>query len=317
MTTNSAKDLQKERVGESETNFDIMQIFRARYKNNVQDAFASYIAIVGDTPETCRAVIDQLVLACQDPQLQRISPLFPDYTIPQELLENGTHVRTQLLQRIPSSAITAEQTLKFLTANHEAIKYSLNQWFLANPGIMLEIFTITDKLAPSLLQWLSHFDQPVALGDQVVHPHFLSNDGRRRLQDMGFEIPYHSRDGRLYWHENYLHDGLRIACYLASSHPANKGIFIDGSWALDPQLYPEEGEAIVNFTFLRRAELIGHRLRIPQAEVDPQEYQKQVGFFARTSTRRQQLLQKGFDIRLYASFYPVHELQKAIADGKI
>jgi hypothetical protein len=197
--------------------------------------------------------------------------------------------------------LTWAKTRKFLADKHENIKRVQNRWFAVNPGLLLEWVKITDSYQKLLIDWLQH--QGLNLGDDTIHLHVVSNNGRKKIGEMGFDVPHE------HWHESYYRDMLVKCVEIMEANPDVKGLFCDSSWVHNPHNFDSapDGQPFVSFDFLRDEKLIGETIDITDT-MSQRDYQTQVNFALRSPRRKQYAEEGVYDVRVVASFYSRDQL---------
>ncbi len=282
------------------TNIILKHWWTARYGRDSTSILDDFNNVAISDKEKSSFFLNSILNTAQNPQLKTVDPRFPDYQLPKALLAANAKIRkiivdeTQELLQKPN--LKWEETKEFLTNNHEQLKRLQNRWFAANPGLLLEWVKITDSYPKKLIDWLK--DQKVAVGDDVIHLHVISNRGRQRLKAMGFDVP------RDHWHESYYRDMLSKCAEIMKMNPKVRGLFCDSSWVHNPfnfQTAPD-GKPFVSFTFLENKLLTGETIDITDC-LSQRDYQSQVEFAVRSPRRKQYLASRVYQVRAIASFY--------------
>ena len=280
----------------------IEDVLNARYPPDAKLALSKYIEL-----HSSSEAIEELIIHLNDPRLKQGSILYPGYSIPLNILTNNTFIRKAILSKAESLSLNkklGEENLidsveDLFVKWHEWVKFSQNQWFFASPAMTLEIFTIPETLPRNYADWLKQ-NYEVKVGDEVIHRHVMSNSGRQRLINAGFPletVEYKSADYA---------KGLLLAYEISMSVFKNKGIFGDGSWIYNPELYLEFEKPLVKFSWLRDDKLAWDRFYIRNAVPGDIQFT----FATSESTTRTQLAKDGqFIPAIYGTFYSKEKLK--------
>lgn len=276
----------------------ILKIINERYVPDTKIALNNFFKNFGNEVNLTKVIMSELRDSIEHPIL------FTNYSISPEIIVNNEKVRKMIKRKMNSlpAKLNVKQLIDFLTLQHECIKQAQNRWLVANPGTMLEIFTIPLNANERLLCWLEQ-KYNVKSGDEVVHRHAISGHGRERLRLAGLEVSYS------HWDRQYVIDGLKKAAQLVASNPYNKGLLGMGSWMYNPGNYKKasDGKPFVAFTFLSCNRLTGSRINLGEATND-NEFRIQYAF-ATQNSRRYRLAEAGeFKPRVYGTFYPRKKL---------
>lgn len=280
----------------------ITDILQARYTPHRTSA---YHELIRHQPEATGYFLSQLLECLRNPLLETSSLEFPNFVIPDTVLQNNKLVRLWMIekckrihesfmrQKLDHNDITA-----FLTVEHENLKWALNQWLLINPGQTREISYVTSDSPPHFLSWIKA-EFHLNLGALVLNRHVISYSGQDRLEKMGFTVPYRGL------HQRYYEDAMEMSAKILADNPECHGVISEGSWLYNPQNYDTapDGLPFVRFTFLADERLVGKRFEIGNA-LAYNEHSTQYGFATR-SPRRLKYVQSGhFKPKVYAAFYP-------------
>lgn len=271
----------------------------ARYVAESRIILDEVDAMPENTIKKAQLFLNSILEVGTNPQLTTVDPRFPAYSMPQSLLDDNQKIRKQimdatsrLLQQESDWAVVKD----FLLTNHEDMKRLQNRWFAANPGLLLEWVRISDTYSKPLISWLG--GQGVQVGDDVIHVHIISNQGRTELKEKGFPVAHD------HWDEFYYRDMLQTCVGMLRKNTNVKGVFCDSSWVYSPTNFDiaPDGKQFVAFGFLYDARLVGETLDVT-AYISPTEYEMQVRF-ATMSPRRKQYRDEGvYEVRVMASFY--------------
>jgi hypothetical protein len=287
---------------------NIEKLLTARYKSDIK----KILCIENPNNVQMRTVLKQLISQIKIAAVQCQSTLFPKYFIPENIKINNQFIRDIILSKAEKLAaspnISGIEIQEFLLEFHEFIKYSLGQWFLVNPGVLIEIIPIPDFIPARIVNWMRKYDSEINKDSIILHPHIISNSGRSRLKSVGFEIKYNREDGSYYFAKELYLDFLYNAKKIISQSECIKGIFVEGTWMLDPNLFPENGKNIAAFDFYKDKKLIGHRIKIERMELPDGEYEKQIGFATRSQTRKRLFDSGQYGVDVYCGYYPQFEL---------
>jgi hypothetical protein len=249
--------------------------------------------------------LNSLLKVASDPKLEEADPRFPNYKLPKTLLSDNERVRDIVVDRVIKlleiEKLSWNETKKFLIENHENIKRLQNRWFAANPGLLLEWVKITDDYQKLLIDWLSK--QGLSLGDDTIHLHVISNNGRKNIRQMGFDVPYD------HWDESYYKNMLSKCVEIMEMHPQVKGLYCDASWVHNPRNFEiaPDGKPFVSFDFLKDTNLIGETIDITNC-MSQGDYQTQFNFASRSPRRKQYIDEGVYEVRVVASFYSREKL---------
>lgn len=250
--------------------------------------------------EKSELFLNSILEVTENPQLDTVDPRFADYSLPKVVLDDNKKVREIVEEGVENvlkkENLTWKITKEFLVDNHENIKRVQNRWFAANPGLLLEWVKITDNYQKLLIDWLQA--KGLSLGDDTIHLHVISNNGRQKIKEMGFDVPYD------HWHESYYRDMLSKCVEIMEANPSVKGLFCDSSWVHNPHNFEmaPDGKPFVSFDFLGDKKLIGETVDITDC-MSQKDYQTQVNFATRSPRRKQYMEQGVYDVRVVASFY--------------
>jgi hypothetical protein len=282
------------------------KIFTVRYPRNDNQFLEEYIEKFDSHKEGLLDVLLLLKDQLEDPISWR------NYTISDTLKSNTNFFKKNLLKKInnfiASDTITPDNIRSFFLANHEVIKYALQRWILINAGIAIELFTIsTDKVEKNFLAEL--FKRGINLGDEVIHLHVISNSERRRLQEMGFNVPFS------HWDKRYYMEALVTIHTLLQSNSESIGLFCEDSWVFDPAIHEiaSDGKPYASFSFLKDNRLTGERFFVGEAKPD-NDYFKQYEFSLK-SPRRKEFYKKGeYTPKTYGIFYLKEKLKNSLIE---
>lgn len=253
-----------------------------------------------DDAEKSKIFLNSLLNVANDPKLEEADPRFPNYILPKTLINDNKKVRGIVVDTVTKLLASANlswyETKNFLIDNHENIKRVQNRWFAANPGLLLEWVKITDDYQKSLVDWLNK--QGLGLGDDTIHLHVISNNGRQKIKKMGFEVPYD------HWDESYYKNMLSRCVEIMESNPEVKGLFCDASWVHNPKNFEiaPDSKPFVSFDFLKDSELVGETIDITDC-MSQGDYQTQFNFASRSPRRKQYIDEGIYEVRVVASFY--------------
>lgn len=258
-----------------------------------------------DDREKSRVFLDSLLSVASNPELEKVDPRFPNYKLPETVLNNNTRVRSIVIdnakQLLNKNNLKWSEAKDFLIENHENIKRVQNRWFAANPGLLLEWVKITDSYPKLLVDWLNK--QRLSLGDDTIHLHVISNNGRQKIKQMGFDVPYD------HWDESYYKNMLSKCVEIMEENPEVKGLFCDASWVHNPKNFEvaPDGKPFVSFDFLKHSNLIGETIDITNS-MRQGDYQTQFNFASRSPRRKQYVDEGVYEVRVVASFYSREKL---------
>jgi hypothetical protein len=283
------------------------KVLLSRYQPDAERCLEKYFKLK-DFEQTEK--VDTLLKVLRKCIVRPENKLYP--YLSREIIDNNSLIREIVLTKLTefqsglmeSRKTNIEQVTEFFVSNHEFIKYSLNQWWLVNPGTLFEFIKIPKTTETNFLKWLMQRFE-VKIGDLVLYRHVISENGRNRLKAIKFPVPY------LHWNKSYTVDALGKAADLMIKFPKCKGIWNEGSWIYDPKLYKKssDGKPFVAFTFIGKKKLFGYRLLLGNAT--PTNIYSKHYFFATRNERRKRLAIKGeFTPRVYGVFYPSLELVK-------
>lgn len=278
----------------------LTKLLTARYQAESAVTIDAYYEARG----TSEAVIQELFMALR--QTIAAPSANKDFNVPTELVSNNAQIREIILKQMDAlrenGTPSAESFRNFFLTQHEFIKYAQEQFILANPGVILELFTVPNLPEEPLREWLQQTFN-VNPGDTVIHRHVVSANGRARLQKAGFNVP-HS-----HWDKSYVVDALQKSATLLEQNPDSKGIISMGSWIYDPMNYDtaSDGRPYVSFDFLRDDSLTGYRFDLGAAK-DHEIYQDQLQFALRNPRRRVLFAAGEFNPHVVATFYPRDEV---------
>ena len=250
--------------------------------------------------EKAKLFLNSLLDIANDIKLEKIDLRFPDYKLPETILKDNIKVRAlvkkKARQLLTKEALDWKETKAFLIENHENIKRVQNHWFAANPGLLLEWVKITDVYSKLLIDWLISLG--LNLGDDTIHLHIISNNGRKKIKEMGFNVPYD------HWDKSYYKNTLSKCVDIMEMNPKVKGLFCDASWVHNPhnfELAPD-GKPFVSFDFLKEPKFVGETLDITDC-ISQRDYSTQLLFASRSPRRKQYIEEYVYKVRVVASFY--------------
>lgn len=189
------------------------------------------------------------------------------------------------LSEINQSGINRDQLQSFMIANHEWIKWGLNTWFLVNSSTMAELVVMDESVEKITRDWMLE-EFGIDLGQPITHPHLVSENGKRRLNQAGFpNVSKHlTRDD---------YAEMLVACYELSIATEGSRGFFGRSWIYNPAIHLplSDGKPFVAFNFLQHDYLAGMRKHLVTASPDgmfPDQY-----MFATRNPRRKALVESG------------------------
>jgi hypothetical protein len=253
-----------------------------------------------DGKEKSEIFLNNLLDVANNPELEEIDLRFPDYKLPEAILKDNIKVRDIVVknarQLLIKEGLGWNETKDFLIENHENIKRIQNRWFAANPGLLLEWVKITDDYPKLLIDWL--ISQGLSLEDDTIHLHVISNNGRQKIKQMGFDVPYD------HWDKSYYKNMLSKCVEIMEMNPEVKGLFCDASWVHNPQNFElaPDGKQFVSFDFLKDPKLIGETIDITEC-MSQRDYLTQFNFASRSPRRKQYIEDGAYKVRVVASFY--------------
>jgi len=259
------------------------------------------LEVIGDLDLSDREkvdfVIDGILEEIGNEQLNTLDPRFPNFALPQTFVANNQLVRGYLQEKILvlQKADTKFENLKmFLLENHENLKWAQNRWLIANPGYSLEIVQITNSYSAQMLDWLRTLG--VNEGDLTIHLHVISNKGRLRLSQMGYEVP------DPHWGKAYYDNMVKTVRQIVKNEGQCVGLFCDSSWIFNEQNFAKapDGKPFVAFTFLQNRRFIGETLDITDI-ISKQDYETQKKFALRSERRKKYFDEGIFEVRVHAS----------------
>ncbi len=258
-----------------------------------------------DDTEKSKIFLNSLLNVANDPKLEEADPRFPNYRLPKTLINDNKKVRGIVVDTVTkllaSANISWYETKNFLIDNHENIKRVQNRWFAANPGLLLEWVKITNDYPKLLIDWLNK--QGLSLGDDTIHLHVISNNGRQKIKQMGFDVPHD------HWDESYYKNMLSRCVEIMELNPEVKGLYCDASWVHNPKNFEiaPDNKPFVSFDFLKDSELVGETIDITDC-MSQRDYQTQFNFASRSPRRKQYVDEGVYDVRVVASFYSREKL---------
>lgn len=264
-----------------------------------------------DDKEIAKVFLNSVLRVASNPELEKVDPRFPNYKLPQTVLDYNIKVRNIVIDNanklINKDVISWSETKDFLIENHENIKRVQNRWFAANPGLLLEWVKITDDYQKLLIDWLKK--RGTILGDDTIHLHVISNNGRQKIKQMGFDVPHD------HWDESYYKNMLSRCVEIMELNPEIKGLFCDASWVHNPKNFEvaPDGKPFVSFDFLKDSKLIGETIDITDC-MSQRDYQTQFNFASRSPRRKQYIEDGVYEVRVVASFY---SREKLIANKEV
>lgn len=277
-------------------------IMSARFDIDVTKALKHYFAKYDDI-ESVYYLIDQL--------LDKIHNSSADIYLPNKVISNNVFVKKAIISRVSKlkHQITKDNCIKelrdFLIINHEFIKIAEMQWFLINAGVLGEFLVLSENLDLSLRKWLVKYS--IYVGGRVICRHTISDNGRRRLKEIGFSVPFD------HWDKEYVIDALITISEMLKKVKDIKGVFTEDSWLYDPDIYniASDGKPYVAFTFFNDDRLKGHVFYRGIATKN-NEFKKHY-LFATRNARRKMLADNGeFVPKVYSAIYPREELLKNV-----
>lgn len=277
-------------------------IVTARYSNNVEEYLEKYFSKFEDN--NYKLVFNALENILDNPIK------WDDYNNTEMLLANRNFFVNLVKIRLNTLRLTKNldryTVIKFFSDNNPYIKYATNRWAIANPGIALERFIISeDNVAEDFLNQLRKIG--VDIGDKVIHLHVISNNERIELKKEKFDVSHN------HWVKDYYIDALLKVAEILQSNQQVKGYFCEDSWVFDPFVHntASDGKPYCSFTFLSDNLLVGNRYFVGDATPDG-KYWKQFEFSTRSKRRKDFYHSGEYTPKTYGMFYPREELLKNV-----
>lgn len=279
----------------------IKRIIRERYSADIILLLNDYFKN-GDKKEKSERLLSNL--------LKEIIMSFKGnkFKITERLIKNNEHIRVFVIKEIENllKLPSKEKTMNFFKRNHEFIKYSLNQWWLVNPGILFELINIPQSIENHFRKWLKDKFE-VKPGDLVLYRHTISEKGRKRLINIGFPVSYK------HWNKSYTIDSLVEASKILSKLKECKGIWNEGSWLYSPNIFKmaSDKKPYAAFSFLNNPLVYGHRIYLGSAK-SKNKYKKHLNFAVRNPRRKKMIENGELKIKIYGIFYSREEFLKNV-----